>query len=438
MDPVSAREARRVAIFHADWPLQLHTTNAAIVLAEAGYDVDLFLFRAPSYVDLDALGAWQAVRVHHLPPGATRPSAGAAPQGLRALVKARFPRLVPVARSVRGGVGSVLASVAQGYRYARGSEAGLPPRHLVQGALRLMRDLPYRCLIGVEKHGLLWAGAVAARLGAPLMYYSLELYTDDFQRLRHPRSLAFRRLRDAERRYHARAAATIIQDPDRARVLFADNRLPLDQARIFYVPVSALGPPHPGPSRFLHEALTLPREQRILLYFGQIHEERYALDLTRAAQTFPEQWTLVMHGWGRAALLDRIRALDRQRRVRLSLDMVPADRIPDLVASADVGLSFYAPEVSNDRLTAFASEKMAVYMQCGVPFVAFDYPGYRELALDEGAGRVIRSIDELREAVETILAAHVEYRRNALATFARHYDFARNFAPVVAAIGELS
>ena len=122
----------------------------------------------------------------------------------------------------------------------------------------------------------------------------------------------------------------------------------------------------------------------------------------------------------------------------LSLDLVQSPLIPNLIASADIGLSLYPSLPNNDRLTAFASEKMAFYMQCGVPFVAFDYSGYRELARNEGAGRVICRFEDLRDAVAVILADHGEYRRNALAAFSRHYDFAKNFAQVVVAIDRIS
>ena len=267
-----------------------------------------------------------------------------------------------------------------------------------------MAGRSYCCLIGVEKLGLLWAGVIAQRVQAPLIYDSLELYTDEFQRVERPRSVAFRRLRLAERRSHRKAVATIVQDPERARVLLADNGVPLSQATVFHVPVSVVGPVYSGTSRFLHNMLDLPTTQHIVLSFGQIHAERSALDLARAAQDFPDDWTLVMHGWGPAAIMERVRALDTRGKVRLSLDLVSSDMIPALIASADVGLSLYASRTSNDRLTAFASEKMAFYMQCGVPFVAFDYPGYTDLA-HEGAGRVIPDVGRLRGAVETILSA---------------------------------
>src|SRR5262249_396722 len=159
---------------------------------------------------------------------------------------------------------------------------------------------------GIEKVGLVWAGQVAAKLRAPFLYYSLELYNEEYVRQGLLNSFLFRQLRWAERRYHGRAAATIIQDVDRARVLFASNGLAPADARIVYLPVSLLGPPYTRRSSFLHETLGIPKGRRIILYFGHIRERRYALDLADVAQGFPEDWVLVMHGFSTPQTIRKI------------------------------------------------------------------------------------------------------------------------------------
>ncbi len=49
-----------------------------------------------------------------------------------------------------------------------------------------------------RKKGLLWAGKIAEKLGVPLVYYSLELMTDDYARLEMPWSFEFRRIRERQ------------------------------------------------------------------------------------------------------------------------------------------------------------------------------------------------------------------------------------------------
>src|SRR5260370_22064256 len=117
--------------------------------------------------------------------------------------------------------------------------------------------------------------------------------------------------------------------------------------------------------------------------------------------------------------MKKIKHLDRRHKVALSLQLVPAEQIQEVIASADVGLLFYSGQSHNERLTAFASEKMAFYMQCGVPFVAFDYPGFRRLADNDGAGRVVGRLEELPESIRTILMSHEKFRQGAQRAFAQ-------------------
>lgn len=430
--------SRRIAIFQAEWPVQVHTANLALMLARAGYGVDLFLYNPwnPNYVDLRTLADEPLITVHDLTP---RPPAGT-PGGrqlrrrLRHELAARLPRATGYLVAAWNGLVTAGHAAREGWRLLRRSDAGLLPRNLVTRARACMGQRQYHCFIGVEKKGLLWAADAGREADIPVVYYSLELFGRDYTRAHAPWSLAFRRLRAAERDRHRRAAATIVQDPDRARVLFEDNGLAMERASILYLPVSVLGPPRHEPSRLLHERFQLPNHTRVILSFGLINENRCALDLARAAQRFPDDWVLILHGLADAAALERVRALDRRGKVVLSLERVPDRRVPDLVASADVGLALYRPELANDRLTAFSSEKMALYLQCGVPFIAFDYPGYRRLADDEQCGVVIRTLDELPWAIRTILSARERFACHARRTFEKYYDFRSNFSAILQGI----
>jgi glycosyltransferase involved in cell wall biosynthesis len=431
------QDERRVAIFQAEWPVQSQVANAVIMLAEAGYQVELFLFNTWTYVELETFSEKKGVQVHNIIADG-RPTSGSEndnnvprrhsfKRGVKTFLRTRFPPLNSVDTHVR----AALQKAHDAYKLLSGSEEGLLPQEIVARALELMAGKNYCCLIGVEKKGLIWAGRIAERLQVRFLYYSLELYTEDFRRLVMRGSPDFRRLRSAERRYHRKASATIIQDSDRAGVLFKDNGLSMSEATIFYVPVSVLGDPYKRRSWLLHETLGLPRDRKIILYIGQIWEKRYVLELTKVAQSFPEDWVLVMHGEDYDSAVEKIKALDLRKRVILSLQMVPSDRLREVVASAEVGLAFYSQLIQNDRLTAFSSEKMALYMQCGVPFIAFDYLGYRRLADVEECGLVIGGLHELPEAIHRILRSHEEFRQRAYHTFVKYYDFATNFAKVV-------
>src|SRR5262249_9995475 len=168
-----------------------------------------------------------------------------------------------------------------------------------------------------------------------------------------------------------------------------------------------------------------------ILYFGQIWEKRHLLELADIAQTFPQDWALVIHGWGQESSIANIRARDPGGRVLFSLDLISSADLPRALASADIGLALYSDEIKNDMLTAFSSEKMAIYMQSGVPFIGFDYPGYDRLAREDQCGRVISAMHDLPGAIREILSAQDVFRQNAHRAFARYYDFAANFRKMV-------
>jgi glycosyltransferase involved in cell wall biosynthesis len=208
-------------------------------------------------------------------------------------------------------------------------------------------------------------------------------------------------------------------------------------ATILYVPVSVIGDPFKNHSSFLRDALGISTGKKIILYFGLLWEKRYVLALAELAQNFPEDWVLVMHGEDCDSAVEKIKSVDRRNKVVISLNMVPSARIQEVVSSADIGLALYSPAPQNDRLTAFSSEKMALYMQCGVPFIGFDYPGDRQLASEHRCGVVIKDLQELPSAVSQILAHHDEFRQRAYQVFSKHFDFSRNFTTVVECLNEL-
>jgi glycosyltransferase involved in cell wall biosynthesis len=445
-ESMKKRNDRRIAIFQVEYPVTFQTANCAIMLAEAGYDVDLFCFnisKEDRFVEFEKLTEWSRVRIYDFTPDGPPTSSSdndnkvagkrAFRQGVKTFLRTTIPPLVTIHSYIRSALWK--ARYASGL--VDGLEKGLLPQEIVSQALERMAGKHYRCLIGIEKEGLIWAGQISKKLQVPLIYYSTELYTDDYKRVMGGWSWDFERLRLAERRYHRRACATIIQDPERARVLFQDNGLSMSKASVYYVPVSLMGGPYQKRSWFLHEALGIPKARKVILHFGAIWEGRYVVELTQVAQTLPDDWIVVMHGWVVGSAVEKIKTLDRRNRVILSLKMVPSDRIREIVASADIGLALYSRLTENERLTAFSSEKMALYMQCGIPFIAFDYPGYRDLATKDCCGVVIRSLEELPEAAYKILVSHEEFRRHAYQAFCKHYDFARNFGQVIEGVGRL-
>lgn len=411
----SQTDGYRIGIFQADWPLQSQTANCAFMLARAGYEVDLFLDHVPQYFDIRSTPAFHEnslIRLH-------------------LFGNAEDDRHFPFPRPSNKTIAEKsIAFMVRLFRQA-GITLGWKPSPVAGATSRqsasIIEGNDFRLFIGVEKKGLVWAGIMGNHFHIPYIYYSLELYTKD-----HPDAMVsplHRHLKASEEAYHRKAAATIVQDAERARVLFQDNGLA--EGLTFHVPVSLLGAARQGASSFFRDKYKLPQAQKIILQFGLFYNRRFSLELIETARQFPRDWTLILHGYSESESYHRQIEKKCHDRAILSSDHMPSDRIQDLIASADIGLVLYTSETKNDFMTAFSSEKLALFLQHGKPVIAFDYPGYRRLMEECDCGVLLRSLSELPRAVETILADWDRYSRNALNCFHLHYDYARNFMPVI-------
>lgn len=83
---------QRVAIFQAEWPVHFQTANAVMMFADAGYEVDLFLFDTPTFVELEGLKRKNRVHIHHLTVDTSRMDVNAS----RPRVKEYLRNLLPV------------------------------------------------------------------------------------------------------------------------------------------------------------------------------------------------------------------------------------------------------------------------------------------------------------------------------------------------------
>jgi hypothetical protein len=105
----------------------------------------------------------------------------------------------------------------------------------------------------------------------------------------------------------------------------------------------------------------------------------------------------------------------------LSTGPIPFDRVNDEIAGADIGLALYPHNEANSRISAFASEKVARYLQCGLPFIAFRSEDYAYLQAETGCCELVDSYAEVPAAVNRIMDNYESYQRGAVAAFNRFY-----------------
>ncbi|HZD41157.1 MAG TPA: hypothetical protein VE131_10575 [Terriglobales bacterium] len=385
----------KIAIFQYEWPLQVHTLYLAGALAASGYEVELFLKGCPSeFVNRRAFAPKSGVWVFDFPNG----SEGDSLYG-----------------KIRNRTIDLLTSARQRLRYFPIQDG------VVEKSLTLLQGR-YQCFIGVEKKGLIWASKAAASKNAPYLYYSLELYLEDHPTFENTQN--FKLLRNAEIMAHRGAKATIIQDEARAEVLFRHNDSATD---IIIFPISLPNRENQARSDFLQTKYDISERNKIILYFGMLGEGRLSTELAKQKEHMPPNTVLVLHGQGDKKFLTDLRRQYHGGNLIVSCEMIPEEKLPDLIASAHIGLAFYRDSCSNDRLSAFSSEKVAMYLREGLPVVSFNIGNYPNLVHSYRCGELIDKLEELPSAVTRIFESYDKYSKGSSNAFRDLFHYQRNF-----------
>ncbi len=402
------RNFDRIAIFQAFHPLQVHTLNMAISLSEAGYNIDLFLFKCDSkYIK----GKEQNIHIYDFS-GLSKSWNTNDRLYQKILSAARFFFIEPIFLS----------------------KNKLFPKRLIKRSEEIISANEYKCFIGVEKMGLVWSGILAIEFNIPFLYYSLELYDLAFAfhlRGKLPLLKAIRYIREKllESKYHRKATATIIQDENRAKEIMCYNKVP--SMKSIYLPVSLPGKPIYNKSNFLRDKMSILNDKLIILQFGLIEKNRLVLEIAKEAQNFPDDWMLVFHGpIIDYKILNEIKKVDNRKRIVISEILLPVDKINELVSSADIGFCFYGNKSANDLHAGFSSEKLARYLQNGIPIVAFNYPTFEDSIGRTNSGVCISDLSQLAAAIRKIQNNYFEYRRNAFIAFSRYFEYSNQFHKV--------
>jgi glycosyltransferase involved in cell wall biosynthesis len=299
-------------------------------------------------------------------------------------------------------------------------------------------DDDYICLVGVEPQGLI-AATLAANASKhektiPVIYYNQELLLE-----RDCHTFESKTLKALERICNQACSFTIIQDKRRAKYLCDDNNL--ESESIICVPVSGLEKAYHKKGSLLQDMYGIPREKRILLYAGNMSSWAMCVEIAQAAQTWKDDFVLVLHSWREDMKNDpyvsRIRRLTENKKVYLSLMQVDWQKMPDLLSSADIGLVFYQNLGVNFYETGHSSNKLAQYLQAGLPLIASDFPSLRDVIDKYQCGEYGNGPEDIEHLAEKIFHDYENYRANAFRCYENEYDFSKYFKKVVERIKEI-
>jgi glycosyltransferase involved in cell wall biosynthesis len=387
--------------------------NLVESLAEEGYIVDFFL----PYSFEKALG--HSYKNIHFYPG----------KGLRANGKPKITKQI-LNFSL---IGRFLSGL---YRSTKlhGAKAGILyaifiARHLafLSHVYSVIKGRKYICFIGVEKEGLVSADLVNYN-EVPLIYYSLELYYSARPGI--VSGLRFNIIKELEVMAHHDAMATIIQDEERAKVLFEYNRVSRDKQKTLYLPVSMLGEAFRERTDFFNRRLGIPGDKKILLQLGMIASARMSLEIAKSAQDWPEDWALVMHGKFYEDAEHQLRELNKKGNIFVSERKVPLNDMPKVVASAHIGLVFYKnfkQDYYNNYYIGSSSGQLAHHLQCGIPIITINIPSLSRIVDEYQCGLAVDDVNSIPEAASIIFSKYESYRENAFRCFAARYRFDKYF-----------
>jgi glycosyltransferase involved in cell wall biosynthesis len=281
----------------------------------------------------------------------------------------------------------------------------------------------YDILVAVECFSLIAADRAAVP-GADLIYYSLELLgPDDITE-----NINKHVLKRLELQALTRVAQVVTTSP-RRRLLFAErNGFPAE--RVSALPVVPLRQSSTPRTRFFRDKFGIGDDQVLVVYSGNFEAWAQCLEIITSMDRWPSDAVLVMHTWNGRALrgpyFKQMRQAAAGRPVYFSTDyMRPAD-LHQALASADIGLLFYTSVTTYFSEILFSSNKMAEYMQVGLPIVCSPMPELKAFVEDEHIG-LAAEFDELGAAIARIAGDLPAHREAVARCRNRHFEFERYF-----------
>lgn len=287
----------------------------------------------------------------------------------------------------------------------------------------------YEFVVGIDTYGLIAAGWSFNWRKTKLIYFSLELhFMEEFK------YLAEKISKKLERYYHKRSKLTIIQDEFRLNALFEENKVIKTKSNYVIVPNSSIGFHVDLKSSYFRELFNFKSSDVIILHAGGLSTGYMNKEIAEASAVWKEEHKLVFHFASELSInspsINELAILS-QGKAYYSLKPVPLDKLELITASAQIGVVFYNKERGlNHSLIVGASGKLANYLKCGLPVIALDLPGFKELFDIYGCGVVVKNASEIEPAIEIILSNYNLFSENASRCFNERYEFESHFKKV--------
>lgn len=280
----------------------------------------------------------------------------------------------------------------------------------------------YDLIIGVDRQGLIEAGALNKLTKTPYVYISFEISFEDETSARY---------KSLEKEASKNVAAWVVQDEVRAGHLQRENHL--DPLNKILLPLASAGAGVAKADR-LRNRLGIADDKKVAIAIGAISKWTMTSQIMQCVAGWPEDWVLVVHdrfGQTRELLAGELAAFTNllDRRIFIS-DAAPemVDDMGSILAGISVGLAFYKPEYGNGpfygknlEYLGLASGKISTCLRYGVPVIMNKVGLYAEEAVQFRFGCVVEEPEQIKDRLDEI--SHAEYRHNAQDYFVTKLDF---------------
>jgi glycosyltransferase involved in cell wall biosynthesis len=290
-------------------------------------------------------------------------------------------------------------------------------------------------LIAIDESGLIAASVV--RLLSPqkprLVFWSLEIDTGKS-------TLLFKRLHEGLFSICARLVdIVVIQEKTRLNTLEQKLNYRFLHSQIFFIPHSPIGDDQSSfdsaskKNGFFQNLFSLSSTDKVILHAGWIHDAMCVDKIAKASKAWKPEFKLVLHEREKRTpeetFISYVSELSGGKAL-LSLNPVSFEHMDEVFSSAHIGLIAYDRRYGGGRENAHkASGKLGQYLKCGVPVVALDLPGYREMFHKYQCGMVFENFDEIENCIETILNDYENFKKEAIRCFREEFDFQKFFSP---------
>jgi hypothetical protein len=288
---------------------------------------------------------------------------------------------------------------------------------------RRFREGSYNYIITIGQTSLYWLYKTDASALKRTIHYSLEV-----QKVTDPHFInpAFAAILKWEAKLLQKVKGLIIQDELRAEALL-DCKVNHYSLNFFFIPVSIPRLTDQKQTDYLNKNLDIPTSRKIILYFGEAYPERYINEISETVhKDLNDSWVLVVHGPNAFPGITK-----NDSKIRMSTNLLDYDSLHLIISSATIGLALYDNSWPNTRYTAFSSEKIARYLQVGVPFIAFRNESYLKLQNEFNCCFLIDDISDLTVAVQSIMERYELYKSNCYNAFEKYYDITKTVMPLV-------